>query len=67
MTVSEHVQQIVQHQGGYIGTGATGAGLAAFVAAAEPVMKLITFGLTTTVAVLTIIWTIRRLRGGKHD
>ena len=67
MTPGEQIQSVVQQHGGYIGTGATGAGLASFVAAAEPLMKLITFGLTTTVAILTIVWTWRRLRGTKAE
>jgi len=67
MNVSEHIQQTVQQHGGYVGAGGTGAGLAGFLAAAEPWMKLITFSLTTTVAILTIIWTVKRLRAKKLD
>ncbi len=49
------------------GVAGTGGSLAWFVSVAEPIMKLVTFGLTTTVAVLTIAYTWKRLRGKAKD
>lgn len=44
------------------GTASTGAGLAGFVTFAEPLMKLITFGLTTAVGIATLIYTVKKIR-----
>lgn len=57
------VQQQLEQHGGAYGAAGTGGGLAWFVAAADPLMKLISFSLGTTVAVLTIVWLVKKIRG----
>lgn len=49
------------------GTTCTGGTFALFMTAAEPVMRLITFGLTAAVAVATLVYTIKKIREKRKD